>query len=95
MQLFHQRMWIPYIKTMVDPLFKNKGSMDIDLGMNDSISTKIVKADLNGSRLKVVNAMNADLIGIKGYVLKETQRTFVIITESNTPKTITKQGAVF
>ena len=40
----------------------------------------MVKADLNGAFIEIVNATNKQLIGIKGIVAKETKRSFVIIS---------------
>jgi RNase P/RNase MRP subunit p29 len=49
--------------------------------VKEGVSQHMVKADLNGAFLEIVNANNKQLIGIKGIVAKETKRSFVIISE--------------
>jgi RNase P/RNase MRP subunit p29 len=39
----------------------------------------LTKADFSGAHVKIVNAKNLLLIGIEGFIIRETTRTFVII----------------
>jgi RNase P/RNase MRP subunit p29 len=54
-----------------------------------------VKADLSGAMIEVVNSTNTSLIGVKGIVCTESQRTFVIVNEKNEQKIILKKDSVF
>ena len=55
----------------------------------------MIKADLNGAFIEVINANNKQLIGIKGIVAKETKRSFVIISEDEKQRIILKEKTVF
>ena len=67
----------------------------LDATKMDSISAKMVKADFNGANIEIINAKNQQIIGLKGIVAKETQRTFVVIDENDKQKIFIKSDAVF
>ena len=62
---------------------------------HENILEKILKADLHGAILTVINSTNKNNIGISGIVLFESRRTFNILTKKNEIKTILKQGCIF
>ena len=61
----------------------------------ENILNKILKADLHGALLTVKKSTNKNNIGISGIVLFESKRTFNLLTEKNTIKTILKNGCIF
>ena len=73
----------------------DKTDFVMDSTKMDSISAKIVKADFNGAVLEIIKCKNAQMIGQKGIVAKETQRTFVIIDENDKQKIFLKSDTVF
>ena len=62
---------------------------------DDTILNKILKADLHGAILTVINSTNKNNIGISGIVLFESRRTFNLLNKKNEIKTILKNGCVF
>ncbi len=78
------KMWQEYITELMN----NSKNTEIILG-------KILKADLHGAILTVVNSTNKNNIGINGINLFESKRTFNILTEKNEIKIILKQGNIF
>ena len=73
----------------------DKSDFVMDSIKMESISAKIVKADFNGALIEILKAKNVQLIGLKGIVAKETQRTFVIIDENDKQKIFIKSDTVF
>ena len=61
----------------------------------ETILNKMLKADLHGAILTVVNSTNKNNIGISGIVIFESRRTFNILNKKNEMKTILKNGCVF
>jgi len=61
----------------------------------ENILSKILKADLHGAILTVINSTNKNNIGISGIVLLESRRTFNLLNKKNEIKTILKNGCVF
>jgi ribonuclease P protein subunit POP4 len=61
----------------------------------ENILSKILKADLHGAILTVINSTNKNNIGISGIVLFESRRTFNLLNKNNEIKTILKNGCVF
>ena len=62
---------------------------------DDTILNKMLKADLHGAILTVINSTNKNNIGINGIVIFESKRTFNILNQKNEIKTILKNGSVF
>lgn len=60
-----------------------------------SICSKLVKADLTGALVTVVNAKNSTLIGVSGIVTRESVRCLFIINQENQVKNLIKAGSVF
>jgi len=60
-----------------------------------SICSKVVKADLTGAEVKVVDAKNHTLKGVGGLVVRESVRCLFVITPSNEVKNLVKAGCVF
>ena len=61
----------------------------------ETILNKMLKADLHGAILTVVNSTNKNNIGISGIVIFESRRTFNILNKKNEIKTILKNGCIF
>ena len=55
----------------------------------------MIKADFNGAHIEVLNSKNPQLIGQRGIVAKETQRSFILIDKENKQRIILKQLSVF
>ena len=55
----------------------------------------MVKADLTGARVKVVNSKNLTTIGVEGIVTRESVRALFLINEKDEVKCIVKAGQVF
>ena len=62
---------------------------------DDAILNKMLKADLHGAILTVINSTNKNNIGINGIVIFESKRTFNLLNKKNEIKTILKNGSVF
>ena len=60
-----------------------------------SICSKIVKSDLTGADVKVVEAKNPTLKGVGGLVVRESVRCLFVITPENEVKNLVKAGCVF
>jgi len=78
------KMWQNYITELMN----NSSNHEI-------ILNKMLKADLHGAILTVINSTNKNNIGISGIVLFESRRTFNLLTQKNEIKTILKQGCIF
>ena len=78
------KMWQEYIIELMN-----------NTNNKENILEKMLKADLHGAILTVINSTNKNNIGISGIVLFESRRTFNIITKKNEIKTILKQGCIF
>ena len=63
---------------------------DFDEAKRDGICQKMIKADFDGAHIEVVNCKNPQIVGQKGIVAKETQRTFIIIDEESKQRIILK-----
>jgi RNase P/RNase MRP subunit p29 len=55
----------------------------------------VVKADLTGAKVKVVNSKNPTTIGVEGIVTRESVRALFLINEKDEVKCIVKAGQVF
>jgi ribonuclease P protein subunit POP4 len=77
-------LWSSYIKSLLN-----------NATQPDTIYNKILKADLHGSIIQVIESKNSNQVGIEGIVLLETKRAFVIITKANKVKVILKKGSRF
>ena len=78
------QLWQDYITELLN----NSNNEETILG-------KMLKADLHGAILTVVNSTNKNNIGISGIVLFESRRTFNLLNKKNEVKTILKNGCVF
>ena len=78
------KMWQEYITELMN-----------NTNNQENILEKMLKADLHGAILNVINSTNKNNIGISGIVLFESRRTFNILTKKNEIKTILKQGCIF
>ena len=82
--LVMNKLWQEYITELMN-----------NTNNKENILEKILKADLHGAILTVINSTNKNNIGISGIVLFESRRTFNILTKKNEIKTILKQGRIF
>jgi len=90
-------LWLQYITLLlqVKKEDKEKG-IDIDEAtMQTNLCGKLVKADFSGARVKIVKSKNKAMVGTVGLIVRESARTFVLISEDDTVKTIPKEGSVF
>lgn len=55
----------------------------------------LTRHELNGLPVRVVDASNADAIGISGHVVSETQKTLVIEGSDGRERQVPKDGATF
>ncbi len=82
--LIMNKMWQEYIKELMN-----------NTNNQETILNKMLKVDLHGAILTVINSTNKNNIGISGIVIFESRRTFNILTKKNEIKTILKQGCIF
>lgn len=61
----------------------------------DTINSKMLKADLHGAIIEVVQSKNKNLNNIRGLNLLETKRTFNLLCEDDQIKTVLKKGCIF
>lgn len=66
-----------------------------DVNWRTGVCAKMVKADLCGAKIIVFDSNNKSLIGTKGIIAKESQRTFVVVNKKNESKVILKKNSVF
>ena len=59
------------------------------------IQQRLLRADLHGAFVLVVKSTNPMLVNKAGFIIKETQKTFVIITNQDKVITVPKQGTIF
>ncbi len=78
------KIWNEYINNLLN------GTLNEEI-----IASKLLKADLHGSIIEVINSNNKNNIGIKGILLYESKRTLNILTKENKVKTILKPGSLF
>ena len=78
------KLWQDYIKDLMN-----------NSNNEENILSKMLKADLHGAILTVVNSTNKNNIGINGIVLFESRRTFNLLNKKNEIKTILKNGNIF
>ena len=62
---------------------------------SETIYNNMLKCDLHGAVIQVIESKNNNLIGIKEINLLETRRTFNLINENNEVKTVIKKGSSF
>ncbi|OQD76680.1 hypothetical protein PENDEC_c004G00171 [Penicillium decumbens] len=60
-----------------------------------SHGAKLVSADYHGAEVEVVRSRSAGRVGLKGFVVRDTKFTFVIVTEKDEVKTIPKEHTIF
>jgi ribonuclease P protein subunit POP4 len=77
-------LWKQYISTLLN-----------NAQQADTIYNKMLKADLHGSIIEVIDSINKNQINISGIVILETRRSFVIINKNDKLKTILKKGSTF
>ena len=78
------KLWQDYIKDLMN-----------NSNNEENILSKMLKADLHGAILTVINSTNKNNIGISGIVLFESRRTFNLLNKKNEIKTILKNGNIF
>ena len=78
------KIWNEYINNLLN------GTLNEEI-----IASKLLKADLHGSIIEVINSNNKNNIGIKGILIYESKRTLNILTKENKVKTILKPGSLF
>ena len=82
--LIMNKMWQEYIKELMN-----------NTNNQETILNKMLKVDLHGAILTVINSTNKNNIELSGIVIFESRRTFNILTKKNEIKTILKQGCIF
>ena len=66
-----------------------------DCSVQNSLCSRIVKADYSGAKVKVVKSKNPATLDIEGIIVRETTRTFIVIQPDDVVKTVLKEGSVF
>jgi ribonuclease P protein subunit POP4 len=59
------------------------------------IQQRLIRADLHGAFVLVVKSTNPQFVNKSGFIIKETQKTFVVITKQDKVISIPKQGSIF
>lgn len=98
------KLWLGYISellTMIPSLGKkidrvklNEKILDKDL---DAILGKLLKADMTGALLKVIDSVNKNNINIMGYVVFESKNCFLICRKNKKDRLykVCKKGSIF
>lgn len=87
-------LWQGYMAELVD-WDKFKYDPDLLPGGDESMQTRICRADYHGALFKVTRSKNAGLLGLEGYVLMETKNTLQILDRTDTLKVVPKAGSSF
>jgi ribonuclease P protein subunit POP4 len=59
------------------------------------VAAKLVKAELTGAQLDVVQSSQPQLVGLSGIVVQETMKTVKIAVPTGSIKSVPKAGCVF
>ncbi|GAO48779.1 hypothetical protein G7K_2948-t1 [Saitoella complicata NRRL Y-17804] len=79
-------LWRGYIREVLGTGFKVSSS---------GAMPKLLKADMHGAILKVVQSKCPSRVGVEGICVKETKNAFVLVTKGNNMKTIPKEASIF
>ncbi|CAL8131522.1 unnamed protein product [Orchesella dallaii] len=77
-------MWKAYVADLLN-----------DEVRKDEIQLKLNRIDLHGAYITVADANCKDYVGLEGIIVKETRNVFVIVTRSNTTRTVPKAENAF
>jgi RNase P/RNase MRP subunit p29 len=80
------RLWREYIDVLRGPNELKSGS---------ALRDKVMRADLHGALIRVVQSRNVTAVGLCGFVLVETKLAFQIVTRANAVKQVPKAHTVF
>ena len=74
-------LWLQYIEMVlqVRPAEAKDGLNVKDCSVQNSLCSRIVKADYSGAKVKVVKSKNPATLDIEGIIVRETTRTFIVI----------------
>lgn len=75
-------LWIGYMQEILD--LKTDGRSGVVTPL--SHGAKLVSADYHGAEVEVVRSRCGSRVGVKGIVVRDTQFTFVLVTEKNEVK---------
>lgn len=78
-------IWDEYILKLLGTIYK----------LNDSVYLKMLRADYHGAYLRVEKSKNKYEEGLEGIVLKESLKTFLLLTKENKQKRIIKENIIF
>ncbi|GCE97363.1 hypothetical protein ZYGM_004918 [Zygosaccharomyces mellis] len=93
----HEQLWMGYIKEMLNIPPEIRDTSKFNINRSQALF-KLSMADYNGSFLKVVKSVNKNMIGIKGIVIWDSQKNFIMMTEGTLVdeiKCIPKKGTIF
>lgn len=91
----HDQLWCGYMQELLKPNIDDEGKIKVN---GSNALHKLSMADYNGSILRVTNSRNKNLIGIKGIVIWDAQKSFIMICKGkivDSLKCIPKKGSVF
>ncbi|CCK70529.1 RNase P/RNase MRP complex subunit KNAG_0E02700 [Huiozyma naganishii CBS 8797] len=95
----HKDLWVGYIKELLGLPVETAIEDTSKLSINGSAALlKLSMAEYNGCLIKVAKSRNKNMVGIRGIVIWDSQKHFIIVTQgklTDEVKCIPKQGTVF
>ncbi|KAF8340437.1 Rof/RNase P-like protein [Cantharellus anzutake] len=93
-------MWCAYMAELISlpprPTPSEDGTLpNATMPNAEAMQSKLVRADLHGSIIKVKQSRNTSVIGSEGIVIHETENTFKLVTKKNALKIIPKENSIF
>lgn len=80
------KLWTQYIYQLLPMIEKSSPQ---------TIESKLVKADLHGALLTVVQSKNPGYVGATGILVQETQEMFKLVTRDDRMKVLPKANSIF
>lgn len=93
----YEELWCHYIREVLDIPENLQDSKNLKINGTNAL-LKLSMADYNGCLITVSKSRNQNMVGIKGIILWDSQKTFIIISKGQIVdeiKCIPKKGTVF
>ena len=94
----YSEFWLNYIKELLG--IPERGVEDVNslTSVGSQATLRLSMADFNGALLGVTKSRNHNMVGIKGIVIWDSQKNFIMVTKGDLVdeiKCIPKKGTVF
>lgn len=93
----HEELWVNYVKEILNIPAKVPNASKLNINGSNAL-VKLSMADYNGCLITVTKSRNANLCGIRGIVIWDSQKDFIIICKGalvDEVKCIPKKSTVF